>query len=164
MILKSFSFPQKMVCIVKDVDSLFGAMGHVYNPEEWWTFIDSSKVSLKAVLLHTGNIYPSVPRAYSVHMKESHESMRVLFICIDYDKCKWKICGDLKVLGLSLGIQKDYIKYCCFLCERNSHDKKHHYARKHWPQRRTFTPAKMSISCEPLVNPRDIFPPPPFAY
>jgi hypothetical protein len=68
-----------------DADGLFGALGHVYNPEEWRLFIDSSKVSLKAVLLHNDNIYPSVPLAYS-HMKESHESMRTLLNFIDYNK------------------------------------------------------------------------------
>jgi hypothetical protein len=59
-------------------------------------------------VLHNGNIYPSVPLAYSVHMKESHESMHTLLNCIAYDKFKWKICGDLKVLGLLLGMQQGY--------------------------------------------------------
>jgi hypothetical protein len=107
-----------------DADGLFGALGQVYNPEEWRIFTDSSKVSLKAVLLHNDNIYSPVPLAYSVHMKESQETMRTLLNCIDYDKFKWKICGDLKVLELLLGMQQGYTKYCCFLCEWDSHDKK----------------------------------------
>jgi hypothetical protein len=57
-----------------DADGLFGAFGPVHNPDDWQLFIDSSKISLKAVLLHNGNIYPPVPLAYSFHMKKSHES------------------------------------------------------------------------------------------
>jgi hypothetical protein len=140
-----------------DVDGLFGALGQVYNPEEWQLFIDSLKVSLKAVLLHNGNIYPSVPQAYSVYMKESHESMHALLNCIDYDQFKRKVCGDLEVLGLLLSMQQDYTKYCCFVCEWDRHDKKHHYVCKDWPQQHTFTPRKMNISCEPLVNPQYIY-------
>jgi hypothetical protein len=78
-----------------DADGFFGALCHLHNPEVWRKFIDSSKVRLKAVLLHNGNIYPSVPLAYSVHMKQSLERMRTLLNCIDYGKYKWKICGDL---------------------------------------------------------------------
>jgi hypothetical protein len=60
-------------------------------------------------------------------MKLSYERMHTLLNCIDYDKYKWKICGDLEVLGLLLAIQQGYIKYCCFKCERDSRDKKHCY-------------------------------------
>jgi hypothetical protein len=90
---------------------IHGAVGHVHNPEEWQLFIDSLEASLGAVLLHHGNIYPSVPLAYSVHMKETHGSMHSLLNCIDYDKYKWKMCGDLKVLGLLLVMQQGYTKY-----------------------------------------------------
>jgi hypothetical protein len=46
------------------------ALGHQHNTPEWRLFIDSSKVGLKAVLLHNGNKYPSVPLAHAVNMKE----------------------------------------------------------------------------------------------
>ncbi|GFG38379.1 hypothetical protein Cfor_03177, partial [Coptotermes formosanus] len=140
-----------------DADDLFGALGHVYNPEEWRHFIDLSKVSLKTVLLHHGNIYPSVPLAYSAHMKESHEYMHTLLNCMHCDMFKWKICGDLKVLGQLLAMQRGYTRCCCFLCEWDSHDKKQHYVHKDWPQQHIFAPGKMNISCEPLVNPRDVY-------
>jgi len=41
-------------------------------------FTDSFKVSSKAVLLHNGNKYPSVPLARAVHMKETYETLQVL--------------------------------------------------------------------------------------
>ncbi|GFW24301.1 uncharacterized protein TNCV_605501 [Trichonephila clavipes] len=49
----------------------------IYEPEEWRLFINSSKRSLKAVLLHNGNRYASVPVGHSVHLKECYENLRV---------------------------------------------------------------------------------------
>jgi hypothetical protein len=72
------------------------------------------------VLLRNGNKYPSVPLAHAVYMKESFENMKLLLEKIHYEKYKCNICGDLKVLGLWLG----YTKYCCFLCEWDSKDRK----------------------------------------
>jgi len=44
----------------------------------WPLFIDSSKVSLKVVLLHNGKNFPSVPLAHAANMKKSYESMKLL--------------------------------------------------------------------------------------
>ena len=63
-----------------DADGLFGAVSHVHNTEEWRRFVDLLKVSLKTVRLHSGKIYPSVPPAYSIYMKGSHDSIRSFFI------------------------------------------------------------------------------------
>ena len=38
-----------------DEDRLMRAIGHKRQPENWRLFIDSNKLSLKAVLLHNGN-------------------------------------------------------------------------------------------------------------
>jgi hypothetical protein len=46
-----------------------------YKVNEWRLFIDSSKRSLKAVLLHNGNNYASLPIGHSVHLKKV---MRIL--------------------------------------------------------------------------------------
>jgi hypothetical protein len=54
------------------------ALGHQHNAPEWCLFTDSSKVSLKAVLPHNGNKYPSVPLAHTVNMHESYENMKLL--------------------------------------------------------------------------------------
>lgn len=42
----------------------------------WRLFIDASKSSLKAVLLHNGYNLPSVPVGYGAYMKESYEAMK----------------------------------------------------------------------------------------
>ena len=49
-----------------DITSLFEKLGEDYIASEWRLFLDSSKRSLKAVLLHNGNVKPSVPIAHSV--------------------------------------------------------------------------------------------------
>ena len=75
-------------------------------PLDWQLFIDLSKLSLKAVLLHNGITLPSIPVGHSVLNKESYENMKILMVDINYDKFKWQICGDLKVIALLLGLQQ----------------------------------------------------------
>jgi len=47
-------------------------------------------------------------------MKKSYESMKLQLGKIKYDKFKWKLWSDLKVVAMLLGMQ---LGYCCFLCE-----------------------------------------------
>ncbi|UYV80765.1 hypothetical protein LAZ67_19001665 [Cordylochernes scorpioides] len=90
-----FSQENDLVCC-NDVISLMKALGHDYDTEEWHLFIDSSKISLKAVLLHNGNKFPSVPIAHASNMKETYESMKLLLKKIEYERYGWKIFSDLK--------------------------------------------------------------------
>jgi hypothetical protein len=69
------------------------ALGHQHNTQQWRLFTDSSKVSLKVVLLHNGNKYPLVPLAHAVNMKESYEDMKLLLEKIHCEKCKWISVG-----------------------------------------------------------------------
>ena len=50
-------------------------LGHEFNPDQRRFFIDSSKLSLKVVLLHNRNKFPSILLAHAANMKESYESM-----------------------------------------------------------------------------------------
>jgi len=59
-------------------------LGITYNPENWRLFIDSSKTSLKAVLLHNTNKYASIPIAHSVYLKESYENVKTILDAIHY--------------------------------------------------------------------------------
>src|ERR1051325_2968860 len=111
------------------------AVGVEHDPTEWRLFIDSSKLSLKAVLLHNGNMYLSVPIGHAVHMKETYENINVLLKQIDYAQHKWHICEDLKVIGLLMGMQPGYTKHCCFLYEWDSRARKNHYVVKDWTRR-----------------------------
>ena len=84
-----------------DIDGLMQTLNINHNPLNWRLFIHSSKLSLKAVHLHNGNTLPSIPVGHSVYNKESHENM-ILMEAINYDKFKWQICADLKVIALLL--------------------------------------------------------------
>ena len=135
-------------------------LGHEYNPDQWHLVIDSSKVSLKVVQLHNGNRFPSVPLAHAANMKESYESMKLLLGKIKYDEFKCKLCGDLKVVALLLGMLVGYTKYCCFLCEWDSRDKKNPYVNKLWPKRTSLTPREKNVVSHPLVLPeKNVLPP-----
>ena len=90
-------------------------------------------------------------------MKEIYESMKLLLGKIKYDEFKWKLCGDLKVVALLLGMQLGYTKYCCFLCEWDSRDKKYHYVNKLWPKRTSLTPGEKNVVNPPHVLPRKFF-------
>jgi len=46
-----------------------------HTSEQWRLFMGLSKDSLKAVLLHNGNKFPSFPLAYAVHMKETCKNL-----------------------------------------------------------------------------------------
>ena len=117
-----------MAC--KDVDGLFKALNMSHCSDEWRLFIDSFKFSLKAVLLHNGNVLPSIPVAHAFGIKESNDSMKQLLQYIKYDKYKWHICADLKFIALLLGLQLGYTKFPCFLCEWDSIGKAHHYVKR----------------------------------
>jgi hypothetical protein len=59
------------ICGVMDV------LDHEHKTTEWRLFIDSSKTSLKAVLLHNGNKYPSVSLVYGTNMKRTYENLKI---------------------------------------------------------------------------------------
>jgi len=69
-----------VACI--DTDGLMQILNINHNPLDWRLFIDYSKLSLKAVLLHNGNTLPSIPVGHSVHNKESYEDMKILMEAI----------------------------------------------------------------------------------
>ena len=78
--------------------------------------------------------------------------MKILMEAINYDKFKWQICGDLKVIALLLGLQQGFTKYCCFICEWDSRARSLHYSRKDWPARKSLEPGIMNVENQPLVQ------------
>jgi len=100
-----------------NVQSLVEKFGIEYDPQEWRFFIDSSKRSLKGVLLYNGNKYASFPIFHSVQLKECYTNMKTVLECVAYEEHKWKIYGDLKVICMLLQQQSGYTKFPCFLCE-----------------------------------------------
>ena len=100
-----------------DIGGRLHAMGCVYDPKERPLFIDNSKATLKCVLLHNGNRYISIPVGHSVHLKETHENMKILITEIKYFDHNWLICGDLKVLCVLLGQLSIPAFYFCGIVE-----------------------------------------------
>ena len=135
-------------------------LGASYEASDWRLFIDSSKRSLKAVLLHNGNELASVPIAHSVEMTETYDNMKCLLTSIKYHQHEWLICGDLKVISLLLGQSGGYMKYPCFLCLWDSRADNLYYDKKDWPERTEFIPGSCSMKQLPLVDPKNILLPP----
>ena len=73
-----------------DIDGLMQTFNINHSPLDWRLFIDSSKLNLKAVLLHDGNTLPSIPVGHSMHNKESYENMKILMEAINYNKSNGK--------------------------------------------------------------------------
>ena len=143
-----------------NIPDLFTSLGLPYNPSDWHLFIDSSKLSLKGVLLHNRNKYPSIPIAHSVHLKESYDNMELLLEAIKYSEYQWILCGDLKVIGLLMGMQAGFTKYCCFLCLWDSRAVSQHYKQRDWGSRSTFVPGEHSLKENPLVDMNKVLLPP----
>lgn len=79
-------------------------LGQNYTAKDWRLFIDASKTSLNAVLLHNTNELSSVPIGYASLAKESSDILNHLLTSSKYDH-KWFICGDLKIKAKILGMQ-----------------------------------------------------------
>lgn len=151
---------EKQLWFCNDVDGLFKEIGHPHIPEEWRLFIDSSVSSLKVVLLHIGNIYPSVPIAYSTCMSENYDNMQLILDAINYNLHKWKVCCDLKVVALLTGVKKGYSRHQCFLCVWEGRKKELHYTNFEWHPRFNFELGQFSIDHIPLVESKDVILPP----
>jgi len=96
------------MCYCKDIDGLMTELGREQNPVCWRLFMDSSKTSLKAVLLHNDNIKPLNPLGYSMLRKETYHTIKIFLDLLAYPKYNWKICSYLKVVSLLLGLQLGY--------------------------------------------------------
>ena len=70
------------------------------------------------------------------------------------------MCGDLKVIGLLMGMQAGFTKYCYFLCLWDSRAVSHHYKQKDWGSRSTFVPGEHSVKENPLVDMNKVLLPP----
>ena len=156
----SFFCKENNLVFCTDVQGLVETLGISYKPEEWRLFIDSSKTSLKAVLLFNGPSVPSVPVAHSTKMSETYENIKLVLEMIKYHEHNWLICADLKVVALVLGLQGGYTKYPCFLCLWDSRADASHFTQKMWPRRDEFLPGVRNVKAHPLVDPAKVLLPP----
>jgi hypothetical protein len=157
----SFFFTQEdALCYCNDVKGLFEEIGISFTPSDWRLFIDSSSKSLKAVLLHNGNKFPSLPLAHSVLLKENYDTVKMVLEHLKYTEYNWPVIGDSKVVGFLMGMQGGYTKYPCYLCLWDSRADAVHYQQHIWPKRTEFQIGKHNVKWEPLVEPKNVLMPP----
>ncbi|GFX50007.1 uncharacterized protein TNCV_2374961 [Trichonephila clavipes] len=101
---KDYFSKENGLVFCNDISSLMETFGIEHNPIEWRLFIDSSKASLKTVLRHNGNKFPSIPVAHSASMKETHENFQFILAKLQYAVHERNMCDDLKVIALILGL------------------------------------------------------------
>jgi len=143
-----------------DVEGLMNKLRIIFIPSEWRLFIDSSKRSLKAVLLHNGNVKPSVPIAHGFDVKETYDNLKIIMDKVQYQQYPMNICADFKVIAILLGMQTGYTKYCCFLCEWDSRARSQHYLEQDWPKRENYVTGIKNICKNPIVDANKIILPP----
>ncbi len=115
--------------------------------------VDSSHGSLKDVLLHNGNIKPCIPIAYSVHLTETYDNMKIIIEAIQYSNTyQWNICGDPKVIGMLMGMQGGFTTshMAMGLSCRATGD---HYIKREWQKRTTFEPGMNSVQFKMISVP-----------
>ena len=76
----------------KDISGLISWFGVHYNTSDWRSFIDSSELTVKGVLLHNGNVFASVPITHSVHLRETYDSLTHLLNSVNYKAHGWLVC------------------------------------------------------------------------
>lgn len=143
-----------------DVQGLMKCFDVEYDSSEWRLFIDSSKASLKAVLLHNGNTFASLPMGHSVHMEENYNDLAIILEKIKYQDHQWMVCGDFKILTMLLGQQSGYTKYPCFLCLWDSRAREQHWTKSDWSLRETLKPGEKNVINTTLVPPEKVLLPP----
>ena len=80
------------IVVCNDVELLLMELSIVhYEANSWRLFIDSSKRSLKCVLLHNTDEYASIPIGLSTTLKEKYEPVKNVLECIKYNQHNWKV-------------------------------------------------------------------------
>lgn len=135
-------------------------IGINYDANDWRLFIDSSKTSLKSVLLHKTNQMPPVPIAYSTETKEDYDTLKQILLDVKYQEHQWRISGDLKVVAILMGLQLGYTKYMCFMCLWDTRFKGNHYRTHNWVNRSNAPNVRGNVIHPPLVDEGKILLPP----
>lgn len=84
-------------------------------------------------------------------MKETRENMRILLEKVNYNQFKWKICSDLKIVGLLCGLKEGHSKYPCHMCLFDSRAVALHFNKKDWQERKRNAVGKFSVEAMPLI-------------
>lgn len=69
-------------------------------------------------------MFASIPTGHSVTRNENYDCMKIVLKKMQSEERNWTICGDLKVIGLFLGLQDGYTTYPSSLCSGTAKPKK----------------------------------------
>ena len=100
--IKFFKMEENLL-FCDNIERLITALGTSYTSSEWRLFIDSSKRSMKCVVLHNSDILAFVLIGHSIQKKETYENMKTILDRIKYEKHEWIIYADLNILSMLLG-------------------------------------------------------------
>ena len=128
----------------------------LYHPNDWRLFLDSSKHSLKCVLLHNGKFYAAVSIGHSVYLREEHNDINTVIDLLKYHEDNWTIWVDLKMVNFLLGQQRGFTKSPCYICMWDSRAQEKHWNQKEWPIRETLKAGIANIVKDPIVSRENI--------
>ncbi|GBM35497.1 hypothetical protein AVEN_257195-1 [Araneus ventricosus] len=131
-----------------------------HDQTELRLFIDSSKTSLKAVMLHNGNSFASLPLGHSVHSAENYNDLSMILEKVNSQEHCCMGCEDFKMLIMLLAQHAGYTKYPCFLCLWNSRARDLHWTKTDWSLRGSLTPGEKDVINTTLVPPEKVLLPP----
>ena len=77
--LTDFYIEEDNVVYCKDLYGLMNQLALQCELTKWRLFMDSSKSGLKAVLVHNGNVYPTIPVAHTINLKENYKDLKLIF-------------------------------------------------------------------------------------
>ena len=100
-----------------NIDGVFTSFSLSHDPADSGVCLSILPSTVQKLWFSTMEIWNSIPTAHSVHLHESQENMNLLLHATVYERCSWKICGNLiKAIGVLMEMQSGVTKYCCFLC------------------------------------------------
>jgi len=111
-------FKMEMGLVVfSDINGLIQTLSINHISLDWRLFIDSSKFSLKAIILHNSNTYLLFLLVIQCIIRSHMRKWILWWKLLITINSNCQICGDLKVIALLLGLKQGFTKYCCFTCK-----------------------------------------------
>lgn len=89
-----------------NIDELFHGFGQERVPSEWRLLIDSSKRSLKAVLINNDNKKMHSQSTFNSSWRSDYENIQVLLDSIKHLEYMWKLKVDWNIDGTTAGIDE----------------------------------------------------------
>lgn len=106
--LTAFFTAHGSLCYCHDIDGLSSSLSQERFLAQCHLFIDSSQRSL-------WKSQTKCPKCHSVHLKKSYDYMKTLLESVAYKTHQWNICCYLKVIGILVGMEGGFTKFCRFL-------------------------------------------------